>query len=70
VHEELEKDAASILKVLERADTPPVGDKSAPEEIRRLFGLSKKAFKRAVGTLLKAGRVDIDQTGHVHLLKP
>jgi hypothetical protein len=68
VHEELEKDATEILKILERADTPRVGDKSSPEEIRRVFGLSKKAFKRAVGTLLKAGRVDIDETGHVHLL--
>jgi predicted RNA-binding protein (virulence factor B family) len=70
VHEVLEHDAAAILKVLEQAGAPPVGDKSSPEEIRRLFGLSKKAFKRAVGTLLKAGRVDVDETGQVHLLEP
>jgi len=68
-HEELERDAQTILKVLERSDALQVGDKSNPDEIRRLFGLSKKAFKRAVGTLLRAGRVDVDQAGRVQLLK-
>jgi len=68
VHEELERDAAIILKVLARPGAQPVGDKSPPEEIRARFGLSKKAFKRAVGTLLKAGRVDVDETGRVRIL--
>jgi predicted RNA-binding protein (virulence factor B family) len=67
-HEELGRDAETILAVLQRPDAPQVGDKSDPDEIRRLFGLSKKAFKRAVGSLLKAGRVDVDQGGRVHLL--
>jgi hypothetical protein len=67
-HEELAGDAETILKVLQGPRAPRVGDESDPEEIRRLFGLSKKAFKRAVGTLLKAGRIDIDETGVVHLL--
>lgn len=69
VEEELERDAALILEVLARPGTPPVGDRSPPEEIRACFGLSKKAFKRAVGTLLKAGHVDVDQTGQVHLVR-
>jgi len=68
VHEELERDAATILKVLARPGAQPVGDKSPPEDIRARFGLSKKAFKRAVGTLLKAGRVDVDETGRVRIL--
>jgi len=68
VHEELERDAAVILEVLARPGLPPLGDKSPPEEIRARFGLSKKAFKRAVGTLLKAGRVDVDGTGRVRIL--
>jgi predicted RNA-binding protein (virulence factor B family) len=67
-HEELERDAAVILDVLARPGVQPVGDKSSPEEIRARFGLSKKAFKRAVGTLLKAGRVDVDGTGRVRIL--
>jgi len=68
VHEELQRDAAVILEVLSRPGARPVGDHSAPEEIRARFGLSKKAFKRAVGTLLKAGRADIDGAGHVRIL--
>lgn len=68
VQEELERDATVILNVLARPGAQPVGDKSAPEEIRSRFGLSKKAFKRAVGTLLKAGRVDIDDAGRVRLV--
>jgi len=52
-HEELERDAAAILAVLERPGAPVVGDRTAPEEIRARFGLSKKAFKRAVGGLLQ-----------------
>ena len=30
-----------------------ISDKSSPEDIKREFGLSKKAFKRAIGGLLK-----------------
>ena len=44
---------------------PRVGDRSSPEEIRALFGLSKKAFKRAVGHLLKTHAVTIDRDGFV-----
>jgi uncharacterized protein len=68
-HEELGRDADAIVSVLEKPGAPQVGDRSSPEEIRRLFGLSKKAYKRAVGTLLKAGRVDVDEAGVVHLLR-
>jgi uncharacterized protein len=68
-HEELERDAQAVLALLQQPNAPQVGDKSDPDEIRRLFGLSKKAFKRAVGSLLKAGRVDVDQAGLVHLLQ-
>ena len=66
--EELERDATVILNVLARPGAAPISDKSPPEEIRARFGLSKKAFKRAVGTLLKAGRVDVDDAGRVRLL--
>ena len=62
-HEEVEADADRILEVLARRSAPRVGDRSSPEEIRALFGLSKKAFKRAVGRLLKEGAVAIDDEG-------
>jgi uncharacterized protein len=62
-HEELEKDAEKVLAVLLRPDAPRCGDRSSPEEVRALFGLSKKAFKRAVGRLLKQGAVEFDGDG-------
>jgi predicted RNA-binding protein (virulence factor B family) len=67
-HEQLEDDAERILTVL-RGDNPPrVGDKTDPERVRQLFGLSKKAFKRAVGRLLKEQVAEIDATGFVRVL--
>ncbi len=62
-HEELATDAALVLEVLARPATPKVGDRSDPEEIRALFGLSKKAFKRAAGRLLKLGQAHLDADG-------
>lgn len=64
-HEELERDGRRILEVLGRPDAPAVGDGSDPAQIRTLFGLSKKAFKRAVGGLLKRSLVRIDERGFV-----
>lgn len=68
-HEELESDAQRILAVLSRPGAPRVGDRSDPELIRELFGISKKAFKRAVGTLLKSREVTIDVRGEVVIAK-
>ena len=62
-HEELAGDAQRILDVLSRPGAPRLGDKSSPEEIRETFGLSKKAFKRAVGRLLKERAITIDDAG-------
>jgi predicted RNA-binding protein (virulence factor B family) len=62
-HEELAKDAAHVLAILERADTPRVGDRSDPQQIRDVFGLSKKAFKRAAGRLLRLGDATVDRGG-------
>ncbi len=64
-YQELASDAAAILAVLSRPDAPRVGDRSPPEQLRELFGVSKKAFKRAVGSLLKQGAVTIDDAGIV-----
>ena len=62
-HEELENDAKTILTALARGDAEGVRNQSTPEEIRAIFGLSKKAFKRAVGRLLKEGAVRFDGDG-------
>lgn len=66
-HELLADDAERVLAVLQRPQPPRVGDKSDPDQVRELFGLSKKAFKRAVGRLLKEQLVEIDAQGHVRL---
>jgi predicted RNA-binding protein (virulence factor B family) len=66
-HEELANDARRILAVLSAEGAPRVGDGSSPEQIRALFGLSKKAFKRAVGRLFKEGAVTLDRDGFVRL---
>lgn len=54
-----QKDAASvILDALSKAGgVLALGDKSAAERIYAELGLSKKAFKGAVGSLYKAGKV-------------
>lgn len=68
-HKELEVDAAKILAVLGRPGAPRVGDRSSPDVIRDMFGLSKKAFKRAVGRLLKDKAVTLDDQGHVLIVR-
>ena len=37
----------------------PVGDRSTPEEVSAVTGMSKKVFKRAAGSLLKAGEIEV-----------
>jgi hypothetical protein len=52
--------AARIEKALKAAGGKlQVSDKSSPEEIRQVFQCSKKDFKKAVGHLLKDGKVGI-----------
>lgn len=40
-----------------------VGDKSSPEDIRELFGLSKGMFKKAIGSLYKRKIIRIEDGG-------
>jgi len=39
----------------------PFNDKADPEVIKKEFSLSKNAFKRAVGRLLKEGRIEVKE---------
>jgi uncharacterized protein len=53
-----------IVAVLKEAGGHlPYHDNSPPEEIRDAFGLSKKAFKQAIGSLYRARRITIEPTG-------
>jgi predicted RNA-binding protein (virulence factor B family) len=64
-HEQLDDDADHVLECLKRPGAPPFGDRSDPQQISDYFGLSKKAFKRAVGRLLKEGALELTPDGHV-----
>lgn len=54
----MDDDAAMILKVLEKTGSIPLDSNSSPEDIAATFGLSKKAFKRAIGRLYKERKVE------------
>ena len=58
-----EQAAERILRELKKAQQLPVHDGSTPAEIEAALGLSKKAFKRAVGTLYKEGKIELLPTG-------
>lgn len=59
---QMDADAEAVMKVIEEFDgVLPFNDKASPEVIKREFSLSKNAFKRAVGHLLKAGRIEITE---------
>ena len=45
-----------------RGGSLPCGDKAAPEIIKAEFDMSKNAFKRAVGRLLKEGKIEIAES--------
>ena len=52
-------DAEDIIRYLrENGGVMPFSDKSDPEEIRATFQISKAAFKRALGRLMKEGKVE------------
>lgn len=40
-----------------------LSDKSAPDEIRRAFGVSKGDYKKAIGMLMKRGVIDVEHYG-------
>ncbi len=57
---QMDADAELVMKVIDEFDgVLPFDDKVSPEVIRREFGLTKNAFKRAVGRLMKERRVEI-----------
>ncbi|MDR2977295.1 MAG: S1 RNA-binding domain-containing protein [Streptococcaceae bacterium] len=64
VFEMLDADGQMILAYLENVGGHMFyNDKSSPEDIRSTFGLSKGQFKKALGGLMKAGKVKQDSDG-------
>ena len=61
-HNQIFQDADLVMKVIEEFDgCLPFNDKASPEIIARELKLSKNAFKRAVGHLLKEGKIEITE---------
>lgn len=61
---QMDVDSAKILEKLKENDGfLPYHDKSAPEDIRSEFGMSKNEFKRAIGRLYKSKKIKISKTG-------
>ncbi len=57
------KDAAErvLALVKEGGGVLELGDKSSPEEVGLRLAMSKKVFKRALGTLMKSGVVEVGE---------
>lgn len=63
-YNEIEGDAQKILDLLKaRGGKLRLNDDSSPESIKAELNISKKAFKRAVGRLIKEGAVKTSDEG-------
>lgn len=60
--EGIEDHSLMILKALRKANGRlELSDQSKPEEIRRHLGMSKKAFKKAIGNLYKSRKIRLGE---------
>ena len=58
---QMDTDAEKILELLDSyAGVLPFSEKASPEVIKRETGLSKAAFKRAIGHLYKEKKITLD----------
>lgn len=68
IPEQMNEDASFILNCLEDSKGfLPFNDKSAPDDIKQRFHMSKNAFKRATGHLLKEKLITIEKDG-IHII--
>ena len=65
---DIDEAKGDLLKALEAVGFLPLNDKSSPEEIKSMLGMSKKAFKKAVGGLYKKRQIEMVGNG-IRLLK-
>ena len=65
----IEPNADAIMNELQMQDGfLPLTDKSSPEEIKQKLEMSKKSFKKAIGTLYKKRHITIEEDG-IYLVK-
>ncbi|QHI35851.1 hypothetical protein IMCC3317_11990 [Kordia antarctica] len=63
-YKNIEPSAQVVLDELERnGGTLPLHDKSDPEEIKKRLNMSKKSFKKAIGSLYKQEQIRITSDG-------
>ena len=63
-YRQIEPNADFILtELVDNNGFLPVNDKSTPTEIKELLQMSKKSFKKAVGALYKARKIEIKEDG-------
>jgi predicted RNA-binding protein (virulence factor B family) len=68
-YENIDQFSEILLQALEKSQGfIPLTDKSDPEEIYRLLGMSKKNFKKSVGLLYRKRWIRIDESG-IYLIK-
>ncbi len=59
---QMEQDAEAVMQAIEEfGGVLPFTDKASPETIKRELSMSKGAFKRAVGHLLKEDRIELTE---------
>ncbi|MGL5000598.1 MAG: CvfB family protein [Cetobacterium sp.] len=62
---QMDKDGETLMAKMKILKTHfRFNDDSSPESIKEYFGMSKKAFKRAMGRLLKEGKVEKTDEGY------
>ena len=54
---------AIMQKLAEAGGFLPYGDHTDPDTIREVFGMSKKTFKKIIGTLFREGKIDLGDDG-------
>lgn len=63
-YKKVETETDKILRLLsENNGYLPYHDKSDPEDIYEFFGISKKVFKMAIGSLYKDRKIELTKTG-------
>ncbi|WP_162053780.1 CvfB family protein [Pontibacter pamirensis] len=59
---EAEDASEKIMRLLQQGNGwLPLSDSSTPEDIYKTLGMSKKNFKRAIGGLYKAGKIQLEE---------
>lgn len=63
-YERISEEADKLMQLLkENNGSLPIHDKSAPEDVRKIAGMSKKTFKMAIGQLYKKRLIELSGEG-------